>query len=277
MGRQLRCIQSLPLILICVGAQINLAAQQSTGDYQVNRSAPTATATLPTQYDLSSLPEAPRERLLPLYRQEYGLLQQLREIGLQALSDVLMGIASSVGSATKSAAKSVNVTEESAASAGQYGARSGGVSAVGDAKRPRDDYESISRARDLLIRIDSLERQISAVNLLYGINPSTRSPWLQSIRGELTPAEVQGILQQAVVNSAKPVGAQQLGAPTCRSGNAIRACGRTYDACAHSCGDPHPDPGNIVYSSSWSACMDACDSSRKACIRGVESLPPCRY
>lgn len=205
---------TIPLVaLLTISLSSRAQTQQSSGGgFQVNRSQTTATSpTLRKPLDLDSIPVGAKQRLLPLYKQEYALIKELDGTKWQALFDVLSGLASTAGGSITSnaAAKSV---QESAARAGQYGARYHGVEPATDPLEtspsgPAEMHPSVNRGMELLIQIDVLEKQISRVQNAFGIDPTARTPWSALFPGPmwLTPDEVTKLLLSGGRNAAKPL------------------------------------------------------------------------
>src|ERR1035438_7324106 len=102
----------------------NPESQQPGAGYDVAQSDRTVPSPAPPPvFDLGSVSPAAKQRLLPLYRQAYRLLQELSRVRLQALSDTLVGLAN-IGAASLATPTTASSTvQESAAVAGQYGAR----------------------------------------------------------------------------------------------------------------------------------------------------------
>lgn len=194
---------------------------------------------LPPQFDLSSVPQQARQQLLPLYQQEYALLQELSSVKWQALRDTLGGLtnfADAYGSPTAAA----RVVEESAARSGQYGARSGGN--FSDPHEPAEMYESVNRAMQLLVQIDRVDKEISSVQKANGIGATLRTPWASLFQGtgRLTPAEVYKLLAPAAKDAAKPVAG--IGAGTDSSAQ----CGKVLDDAAAVLADKDKNAANII-------------------------------
>jgi hypothetical protein len=167
----------------------------------------------PPQFDLNSVPVGARQQLLPLYKQEYALLQQLSAVKWQALADTLSGLGSIGAALVAQPTAPTNVGEESAARAGQYGAQNRGVNAALDAQEPAEMYSSVDQAMKLLVQIGALEKRISSVQQSYGIDPKVRSPWSALFTGssQLTPEGVTTLLLPAAKEAAKAVQADGYG------------------------------------------------------------------
>jgi hypothetical protein len=179
--------------------------QQSSSGFEVSTSDGTARPSPPPpQFNLNSVPVEARRQLLPLYQQEYSLLQELSGVRWQALSDTLGGLASIGAHVTASPTAPANIVEESAARAGQYDARYPGVNAALDAQEPAEMYASVKRAMQLLLQIDQIDKQISRVQQAYGIGAASRPPWasLFPASNQLTPAEVYKLLAPAAKQAA---------------------------------------------------------------------------
>jgi hypothetical protein len=202
MYRKLVLVITLPPFSTFLSAQANNGrnAPQTNTNYQVTTSNGTAPSPAPPVWlDLSSLPTAARQQLLPLYQQEYALLQQLNAVKWQALQDTFGGLAA-VGAATVVAPSAASgIEEDSAARAGQYGAKYQGTNAALDAQSPAEMYQSVTHGMDLITRIDMLEKEISRVRKSFSIAPSANTPWDKRFPGprKLTPEEVKALLTPA--------------------------------------------------------------------------------
>jgi len=210
--------------------------QQSNPNYEVKTSDAATPSPSVVWLDLESLSPAARQKLLPLYEQEYGLLQQLDAIKWQALRDTMGGFFT-VGAAVVATPPAANrVAEDSAALAGQFGAKSEGTSAPLAAQSPVEMYASVTRAMDLLTQIGSIEKEILSVRKSFSINPSAQTPWdklfPKSKPKMLTPNEVKNLLTPAA-NGVVPASCSFI----------VGYADGCLSSCLHLCNFGGPDPG----------------------------------
>jgi len=203
-------IVSVSLLVFTLGSKSQVPGPPVFGPpaFDIHTTDSTARPSLPQpQFDLNAVPSEARQQLLPLYQQEYARLQELSVVKWQAVGDTVGGLAKMGPALVARPVGPPGLAEASAASAGQYGARYGGVNAALDAQTPAEMYASVNRAMQLLLQIDQIDKEISQVQKAYGLNDALRPPWASLFPSskQLTPTEVYELLLPAAKQAAQAV------------------------------------------------------------------------
>jgi hypothetical protein len=205
---------------------LSAAAASSQTEFGVQRSDGTVNpSALPPQvlFDLRSASPPAQQALMPLYQQEWSLLQELNTVKWQALGDTLGGLSAIGGPMIAIGSNGSRVANESAARAGTPGYKfkaenaalsaqtqvpgtpaSQDVTPVAGDRSQSEMYVSVNHAMQLLVQIQSTEEAISGVQKSYGIPPTARTPWsiLFPVSKRLSPSEVSQLLAQGVTQSS---------------------------------------------------------------------------
>jgi hypothetical protein len=268
----------LMAMLLTVGNLLSHTKGSPEPQYEVKPSNGTiASPPPPPNFNLESIPAGARLQLLPLYQQEYRLLQELSVVRWQALGDTLGGLASVAGPALTSTG-AADVVRNSAANAGQYGATNKGVNAAADAQTPAEMYQSVDRAMKLLVRIGELDKQISTIQQAYGLDPNVKSPspWVLFGSRTLTPAEVKKLLEPAAKDAAKAAGNPKASSSGSQSAHEqIRQCSAAWNACSAPCSVITNDSGKsggeiIAEIHAQNRCLASCEATNNACLANIK-------
>ena len=251
------------VLLAALSSTICLSAQSNPGSTTIGPRWNVNNAYLP-QYDWlysrAISPEA-RYQLLPLYQEADRLLQELSFIRPGLANDVASGVGSPLASEAPSTA------EESAAGAGQYGARYRCIDAYSSSLNPTDTT-NVDRTKDIVTRLDEIDKQIYDLRQKYGIetiSPTPKSPWSVLFQRTklLTPDEVKKLLVPAAKEAAKPAEPPKL--------QTFDSWMKARNACKSA--DPPRRSGCLQSGTSMQklSCLDAANAALAACM---DAVPP---